>query len=99
MYLIFIALVGIMMKMPCPSARSPYGGGGCGCSCYPFPHLGLIVKVHFLFTDGAHTMVNAVVFLFHFDSCHFFLLMTKSYCLSGINISELLPSPNPIIYI
>lgn len=44
-------------------------------------------------------LVNAVVFLFRFDSHHFFLLMTKSYCLSGINISELLPSPNPIIYI
>lgn len=42
---------------------------------------------------------NALVFLVGFDSPHFFLLMTKSYCLSGINISELLPSPNPIIYI
>lgn len=60
---------------------------------------GVTGKVRFLFTDGAYAMVNAVVFLFHFDSHQFFLLMTKSYCLGGINISELLPSPNPIIYI
>lgn len=37
----------------------------------------VVAKVRFLFTDGAHAMVNAVVFLFYFDSYHFFLLMTK----------------------
>lgn len=42
---------------------------------------------------------KSVVFLFHFDSPWSFLLMTKIHCLNGINISEIAPSPSPIIYI
>lgn len=85
--------------MLCPSARSPSGMG------IPIPLSGPrlccaeLLERCFLFTGVAQAMVNALVFLSHFSSHQFFLLMTKSYCLSGINISELLPSPNLIIYI
>lgn len=78
--------------------------GSCSC-CEPSHRAQTSVcsvfygKVQFLFADGAHTIFNTVVFLFHFDSHQFFLLMTKCYCLSGINISELLPSSKLIIYI
>lgn len=43
--------------------------------------------------------VKYVVFLFHFDSPWFFLLLPKIHCLNGINISEIPPSLSPIIYI
>lgn len=42
---------------------------------------------------------KSVVFLFHCDSPRFFLLETQIHCLNGINISEIAPSPSPIIYI
>lgn len=42
---------------------------------------------------------NRLSFLFHFDSLWFFLLPPKIHCLNEITISEIAPSPSPIIYI
>lgn len=86
--------------MLCPSARLPSGVGIPSPQSGPRLCCAELLERCFLFTGVAQAVVNAVVFfLFHFGSHQFFLLMTKSYCLSGINISELLPSPSLIIYI